>query len=84
MKRFTPLSRRVAVAGLLALCLSLAPAAWALQARFETNPTDHSLTRFRPVAAPAPAGPLLKDGDRLAICGDSITEQKMYSRTKPA
>src|SRR5688572_3356954 len=23
---------------------------------------------------------LLKRGDRLAICGDSITEQKMYSR----
>src|SRR5207237_6438762 len=25
-------------------------------------------------------GLLLKKGDRLAICGDSITEQKMYSR----
>ena len=23
---------------------------------------------------------LLKEGDRLAICGDSITEQRMYSR----
>ena len=40
-----------------------------------------SLTdRFHPAAAPAPQGRLLKRGDRLAICGDSITEQKMYSR----
>src|SRR5438067_1291158 len=38
------------------------------------------LERFRPSPAPKPAGPLLKKGDRLAICGDSITEQKMYSR----
>ncbi len=30
--------------------------------------------------APEPKGLLLKTGDRYAICGDSITEQKMYSR----
>ncbi len=30
-------------------------------------------------AAPEPTGLLLKKGDRLAICGDSITEQKQYS-----
>ncbi len=35
---------------------------------------------FKPTPAPAPGGLLLKRGDRLAICGDSITEQKMYSR----
>ena len=29
---------------------------------------------------PQPKGPVLRAGDRLAICGDSITEQKMYSR----
>lgn len=29
--------------------------------------------------APPPAGMILKKGDRLAICGDSITEQKQYS-----
>ena len=29
--------------------------------------------------APETAGLLLKKGDRLAICGDSITEQKHYS-----
>lgn len=30
--------------------------------------------------APEPKGLLLQKGDRYAICGDSITEQKMYSR----
>lgn len=29
--------------------------------------------------APKTLAPLLQKGDRLAICGDSITEQKMYS-----
>ncbi len=35
---------------------------------------------FKAVPAPPTSGLLLKKGDRLAICGDSITEQKMYSR----
>jgi len=30
--------------------------------------------------APPCKEPILRTGDRLAICGDSITEQKMYSR----
>lgn len=30
--------------------------------------------------APVPHAPVLRAGDRLAICGDSITEQRMYSR----
>src|SRR5208283_2300909 len=30
--------------------------------------------------APQPKGQVLHTGDRLAICGDSITEQRMYSR----
>src|ERR1700691_5992061 len=30
--------------------------------------------------APQPKAPVLRPGDRLAICGDSITEQRMYSR----
>jgi len=38
------------------------------------------LEKFKPKPAPKPAGLVLKEGDRLAICGDSITEQKMYSR----
>ncbi len=38
------------------------------------------LEQFKPAKAPPPRGALLREGDRLAICGDSITEQKMYSR----
>lgn len=50
-------------------------------------------TQYRPdivppqyvgLPAPAPSGLLLRPGDRLAICGDSITEQKMYSRIMEA
>lgn len=36
--------------------------------------------KYQPRPAPKPARSLLKAGDRVAICGDSITEQKMYSR----
>lgn len=43
-------------------------------------PDDPSLARFKLLAVPAPGGLLLREGDRLAIIGDSITEQKMYSR----
>ena len=47
---------------------------------FEPKPIDPALEKFKPLKAPVRAGMLLKRGDRLAICGDSITEQKMYSR----
>jgi lysophospholipase L1-like esterase len=52
----------------------------ALAQSFEPKPSDASLQPFAPVKAPQPPGPVLRQGDRLAICGDSITEQKMYSR----
>src|SRR6185437_11985831 len=48
--------------------------------QLEPKPDDLSFAKFSPVRAPRPGGWLLKKGDRLAICGDSITEQKMYSR----
>src|SRR5206468_886714 len=44
----------------------------------QTN--DAALEKFKPLQAPKPSGLVLNKGDRLAICGDSITEQKMYSR----
>lgn len=44
------------------------------------KPADPFFAKFQPRQAPASTGLLLKAGDRLAICGDSITEQKMYSR----
>lgn len=48
---------------------------------YETRPDDPAFVSFHPRKAPPRANtPVLKAGDRLAICGDSITEQKMYSR----
>ena len=44
------------------------------------KPQDPAYAKFEPLVAPKAKGLLLKKGDRLAICGDSITEQKMYSR----
>jgi len=46
----------------------------------EPKPNDAAFAPFNPVAAPVTRRLLLKPGDRLAICGDSITEQKKYSR----
>ncbi len=46
----------------------------------ETKPSDPYFEKFKPRKGPQPAGLVLKHGDRLAIAGDSITEQKMYSR----
>ncbi len=47
---------------------------------YEVKPDDPAFAAFNPRKAPAPGPLLLEVGDRLAICGDSITEQKMYSR----
>ncbi len=49
-------------------------------AELEPKPDDVYFAKYAPLKAPAPAGLLLQPGDRLAIIGDSITEQKMYSR----
>jgi hypothetical protein len=38
------------------------------------------LEKFHPLKAPEPTELMLRPGDELAICGDSITEQRMYSR----
>ena len=61
---------------LLALLAPVAARAESL----ETKPADPFFEKFSPLKAPAPKKHFLKQGDRLAICGDSITEQKMYSR----
>src|SRR5688500_7522840 len=44
------------------------------------NPSDSLVQEYQPKPAPPAKGLLLKRGDSLAICGDSITAQKMYSR----
>ena len=46
----------------------------------ESKPDDNYFSKFQPIKAPSSSGLFLKEGDCLAICGDSITEQKMYSR----
>src|SRR6185312_9210662 len=59
--------------GILSLTLTAAAAD-------DTNANSALLSGFMPVAGPQPTHLILRHGDRLAICGDSITEQKMYSR----
>lgn len=47
---------------------------------YEAKPDHPFFREFAPRKAPTPAGLVLREGDRLAICGDSITEQRQYSR----
>jgi lysophospholipase L1-like esterase len=64
------------------LCLALSFVALGLTAAplLEPRPADEFFDDYRPALAPKAHKLVLKQGDRLAICGDSITEQKMYSR----
>lgn len=57
-----------------------AGATMAAETRLEPKPNDPYFNQFKPLAAPLPGKLFLKKGDQLAICGDSITEQKKYSR----
>jgi hypothetical protein len=63
---------------ILLIALALAPS-FASARDMEPKPSDPYFARYEGFKAPAPTGLLLKKGDRLAICGDSITEQKQYS-----
>lgn len=45
----------------------------------EDSPLPPALSAYVLEAAPQSTAPVLRKGDRLAICGDSITEQKRYS-----
>jgi lysophospholipase L1-like esterase len=47
---------------------------------YEPKPTNSWFLKLNPRKAPETGGLWLQEGDRLAIIGDSITEQKMYSR----
>ena len=49
-------------------------------AELEPKPDNPYFAKFEPLKAPSANGLYLHEGDRLAIIGDSITEQKMYSR----
>src|SRR6185295_12391701 len=67
--------KHILLAGVLA---QLAGAVFSQE--LQSKPADPYFENFKPLKAPAPSGPILRQGDRLAIAGDSITEQKMYSR----
>lgn len=80
MKTIMRSIRRFFAIGLM-LSVCLAPQLVAADVRpLEAKPADPYFEKFMPVKAPAAGQLMLKVGDRLAICGDSITEQKMYSR----
>lgn len=63
----------------VALCFCLFRPAVA-QEKIEQKPNDPYFAKFFLIAPPKPKGPVLLPGSRLAICGDSITEQRLYSR----
>lgn len=48
-------------------------------AQYEQKPDAEVFAKFFPRKAPPPGTMMLRHGDRLAIVGDSITQQKMYS-----
>ncbi len=64
----------------LVLLLTCIACSLGLAQTLDQKALDGGLDAFKPLKAPKPRGLALKQGDRLAICGDSITEQKMYSR----
>ncbi len=47
---------------------------------YELQPEGEAFRKLNPRKAPEPGQLWLRRGDRLAIVGDSITEQRMYSR----
>lgn len=65
---------------LVATFVLFAAAASLSAAELEPKPNEPRFEKFQPRKAPQPTGLVLKQGDRLAIIGDSITEQKQYSR----
>ena len=65
---------------LLTLFVGSLAATSLVAASLESKPADPYFQKFQPIQPPPVDALILKKGDRLAICGDSITEQKMYSR----
>lgn len=81
------MSRRILTSLVLGLLLTQALPAQTTSSQvtfgpyeYEVKPDNEAFKIYNPRKAPQPGPLLLQEGDRLAICGDSITEQKMYSR----
>ena len=60
------------------------PPARAQSAALEARPADPYFEKFAPLKAPKAEELYLKPGDRLAIVGDSITEQKQQTARQTA
>lgn len=74
-------SRQQSVFGAILLAIIILDFTGTVRAAdYETKPDDPYYQKFNPRKAPAPGPLILKKGDRLAIIGDSITEQRRYSR----
>jgi hypothetical protein len=69
--------KKLIVSLLVLVVISVSPL---LAQEYESLPSDPYFAAYKPLKVPPVDGLLLKPGDRLAICGDSITERKMYSR----
>lgn len=80
MKTFLRSAAVPVLAVLLAGRVVLAAPHASAAAEMEAKPAGAWFDVVQPVKAPPPGALVLKPGDRLAICGDSITEQKLYSR----
>lgn len=65
---------------LFLVALWLAPLALGVEPALERKPSGPAFEKFSPLLAPPPVRGFLHKGDRLAICGASITEQKRYTR----
>lgn len=63
-----------------AIAVASQPAKQQAKHEYESKPSDARFAKFNPRKAPTSQPKLVEKGDRLAIIGDSITEQKMYSR----
>jgi lysophospholipase L1-like esterase len=64
----------------LVLALAAGPCLAVFARDLMPRPEAEYFKPYEAVKAAETPGLYLKEGDRLAICGDSITEQKMYSR----
>ena len=74
-----PQNRRTSMKRTFILLAVLNLVSFIAYAELLQKPNDPALEKFKPLKAPETSKLILKKGDRLAICGDSITEQKMYS-----
>jgi len=77
MKTYFNILRKPAI--FVSIAALICASACAHLQQLERKPSDRVFAGYAPLKAPQARDIYLKAGDRLAICGDSITEQKKYS-----